>query len=66
MITKALEGNYVNFGVFGLYGDKVCTLCIWGRVVPRSPADVVVTSCTSLHTPPPWTYAFLLTLLGPL
>jgi hypothetical protein len=24
MITKALEGNYVNFGVFVLYGDKVC------------------------------------------
>jgi exportin-7 len=22
MISRALEGNYVNFGVFALYGDK--------------------------------------------
>ena len=23
MLTNALDGNYVNFGVFSLYGDKV-------------------------------------------
>ena len=32
MITRALEGNYVNFGVFALYGDKVWQAWsqVWG------------------------------------
>lgn len=28
LLTRALSGNYVNFGVFALYGDRALSDCL--------------------------------------
>ena len=30
MLSRAMSGNYVNFGVFDLYGDPALKVCVCG------------------------------------
>jgi len=40
LLTRALSGNYVNFGVFALYGDRALSDCL----------EVIIKLCLSLPT----------------
>jgi hypothetical protein len=38
LLTRALSGNYVNFGVFALYGDRALSDCL----------EVIIKLCLSI------------------
>ena len=37
LLTRALSGNYVNFGVFALYGDRALSDCLQAHTAPTAP-----------------------------